>query len=307
MTYRIYKLLRGGRISGDQAGLELFISRAAVNKHINKLKDAGAVINSSSGVGYEWIKDSSIHEYALRYHLENLNISSDVIVKPVDSTNSEAKRLLYTINRDTLIAAPYQTGGRGRLDRKFSSAEGGAYFSLVINDSGLPAATAMRIVLIAGLAVVDTLINYNVKAELKWPNDVYVNGKKNTGILSELTISGETADKIIVGIGINIYNNLPPELIDKATRLIDYTEKSIEIAEIIAHTAKKLYEYIEHLKKDEWEEIKAKYIKYSYTIGKTVEYNGKKGIAKGITEEGFLIVECEDREIIINAGDVNIC
>lgn len=306
MTYQIYEWLRQGKTSGGEMGRRLNISRAAVNKHIRKLRECEIVIESASGIGYRWIKDNAVNEYGVRYHLRQLKREINVVFKPTESTNTNAKALSMDNSEDLLVVAPYQTEGRGRLDRKFISNKGGAYFSLVINDSGLPVATVMRTVLVAGLAVRDALMDYGIESELKWPNDVMISGRKVSGILLELIASGETADKIIMGIGINVNNQLPDELGEVATRLADY-KQIIDISELIAKVISKIYFYFHKLRSGHWIEIKDKYLKYSYNLNKTVVSGGIKGVAKGITDEGFLIVDSNGKENKIITGDVNLC
>ena len=307
MTYQIYEMLRQGRISGDEIGRRLSISRAAVNKHIKKLRATGVNMLSTSGIGYEWINDGLINEYSLKYEFKKYGLSNGIICKPTTSTNRDAKELALTEARDMLIVAPYQSKGRGRLSREFESAIGGAYFTLIINGKGIPVALSMRVVLIVGLAVNDMLADYGINGLLKWPNDVFVEGKKITGILMELITEGAETSKIIIGIGINIINKLSDNLSKIATNMKDYTAKPLNIAEIIGNVSKRIYNYIEQLKNGHWEDIKSKYLMKSYNINKNVLCNGVTGIAKGITEEGFLIIDVNGEDNRIITGDVNIC
>lgn len=306
MTYQIYKMLRDCNLSGDEIGKRLNVSRAAINKHIMKLRAEGVVINSSSGVGYQWVGENGVNEYAIRYELDNIGLSTELFYQTVGSTNTYAKSRAMDNNSDLLVVAPYQTAGRGRLNKTFSSKEGGAYFSLVINNLNIPLATVMRMVIISGIAVRDTLKQYGINAKLKWPNDVIVDNKKICGILLELMSSGETADKIIIGIGININNNID-DIKDIATRMLEHTSNDICIAKVITEVVKKIYDYIEMLLNGEWKELKIKYESLSYSIGRMVECNSIRGKALRITDEGFLIVEVNGVEERIITGDVNIC
>jgi len=306
MTYRIYEIIRRGAVSGDEIGKALNISRAAVNKHIKKLKNEGVIIESKSGVGYQWIKDSKVNEYALRYLLNELKINIPVYFKETESTNKDAKVLSMKEEGDFLVVAPHQTAGRGRLNRNFASSEGGAYFTLVLSNTNFPAATVMRTVIIAGLSVLNMLKDYGIESVLKWPNDVYVGGKKVTGILMEVIICGEIADKIIIGIGINVENKIPDDL-TVADNLLNLTGQAPDIAEIIVRTVNNLFNYVSKLKDGKWPEIKEKYRSNCMTIGRLVKFQGKEGIGQGITDEGFLIIKTEEKENTVISGDVEIC
>lgn len=307
MTYTIYRILREESLSGDIIGKRLSISRTAVNKHIAKLRERGVDIKSLKGVGYRWIGDVVVNEYSLMYELEGLGINIPVICKDCESTNKEAKKIALENDNNILIVAPCQSKGKGRSKRDFESLLGGAYFSLIISNVELDLANIMRAVIASGVAVYDILKVFGVSSLLKWPNDVYVNNKKICGILMELITNGEYADKIIIGIGINIDNELSSNLLDTATRLKENTKSNYNVSQIIAMIVDRLLYYVELLKSGDWPIIRNKYINNSYTLQKQVCYNEKKGIAKGIDNQGFLIINSNGEEQKILSGDVDIC
>ncbi|MGI6701052.1 MAG: biotin--[acetyl-CoA-carboxylase] ligase [Christensenellales bacterium] len=306
MTYKIYELLREKPLSGDEIGKNTGISRAAVNKHIKKLKDSGVKILSKTGVGYQWIEDG-INAYSLKYELIKKGMDIDVVFKPTRSTNNDAKQLALSSDKDIIVAAPYQLKGKGRLDREFVSERGGAYFTLVVNSCKLPVAEIMRTVLVTGLAAADAIKSVNIDAKLKWPNDVFVAGKKVAGILMELIASGERAEKLIIGIGINVYNQIPASLKKTAARLADYSEGKIVIPELIARIAQNIYDYLDILKGGGWQELKQRYIAECISLGRRVKYDGYQGEGADITNEGFLVIKGDNEQRIIVSGDVDIC
>lgn len=132
-------------------------------------------------------------------------------LKETTSTNEVAKSLRER-GENLVVTALRQTGGKGTKGRSFSSAAGGVYLTRLTFYENFPAANAFLIMASASVAVCRTLEKYGFEAEIKWPNDVYVHGKKICGILIENTFSGNKISCSVVGIGLNVNNELPPEL-----------------------------------------------------------------------------------------------
>lgn len=127
----------------------------------------------------------------------------------VESTNLFAAALP---GGDVVVTAKRQTGGRGTKGRRFVSDEGGVYLSRRTCPENFPAENAFLIMAGASVAVCRTLERFGFSPGIKWPNDVYVAGRKICGILIENTFSGKTVSRSIVGIGLNVNNDFPPEL-----------------------------------------------------------------------------------------------
>ena len=155
----------------------------------------------------------------------------------VDSTNNLAKKLAEIgACEGTVAIAEMQTAGRGRLDREWISPRGGLWFSIILKPK-LRVAEAVKLVFVAGLAVVEVLHElYSLKAETKWPNDVLVNGKKICGILAEMNTTRETLNYVVVGVGVNANfdaeKTFPESLRDVATSLEDELGKKIKLEEL---------------------------------------------------------------------------
>ena len=151
------------------------------------------------------------------------------------STNDHAKELLKN-GENTVVLAACQTGGRGTKGRSFSSEKGGVYLSALTFYDGFPAKNAFLIMARSAVAVCKTVERYGLKPLIKWPNDIYVNDKKICGILIENAFSGQTVRSSIVGIGLNVTNRLPGELLPIATTLERETGlrlKADEVAELL--------------------------------------------------------------------------
>lgn len=147
-----------------------------------------------------------------------------------DSTNEYCKRN-YS-GRSFAVTAARQTGGRGTKGRSFSSEAGGLYLSVVKKLYNMETTDAFLIMVNACTAVCRTVEHYGLKPIIRWANDVLVNGKKICGTLIENTFSGSFISRSIVGIGLNVNNKLPSELLPIATTLQKETHKEISVKEV---------------------------------------------------------------------------
>ena len=129
------------------------------------------------------------------------------LLDEVDSTVDYVRRYLNG-GEDVIVCAKRQTGGKGTKGRSFLSMEGGVYFTSLRFLSQFPGSDAFHLMQHAAVAVCRTVESYGVKAVIKWPNDVFVNGKKIAGILIENVFSGNSIQSSIVGIGLNVTNDL---------------------------------------------------------------------------------------------------
>lgn len=145
-------------------------------------------------------------------------------LKETTSTNEVAKSLRER-GENLVVTAFRQTGGKGTKGRSFSSAAGGVYFTRLTFYENFPASDAFLIMASASVAVCRTLEKYGFEAEIKWPNDVYVHGKKICGILIENTFSGNKISCSVVGIGLNVNNELPPNFRERRFPCVRRREK----------------------------------------------------------------------------------
>lgn len=148
----------------------------------------------------------------------------------VDSTNEYCKRNYF--GRPFAVTAKRQLGGRGTKGRSFSSEEGGLYLSVVRNPDKLQTVDAFLIMVNACTAVCKTVEHFGLKPVIRWANDVLVGGRKICGTLIENTFSGSFVNRSIVGIGLNVNNKLPEELLPIATSLKKETGREIPVCEV---------------------------------------------------------------------------
>lgn len=308
-TYKILSMIiESGdeSVSGDSLGESLGISRNAINKHVNKLKSLGILIESSKR-GYHYIESDTLSEYTLRQKLEKSGLNIVPFVSVCDSTNNYAKTLLCD-NQNYLVAAPYQTSGKGRLKRQFSSKEGGAYTTFVFHPKNLSVMNSLNIVLLCGLAVNNVLHRFNINSTIKWPNDVLVDGRKICGILLESTLDSERISKMYLGIGINVSNDLA-DISNIAVNMNELLGKEIYREDVIVSLANELVSLLNEYETSGFDSLRADYQKFSSTIGQNVTVkdgdNTVSGKAIGISKHGYLILIDDDgneREIVV--GDI---
>lgn len=188
---------------------------------------------------------------------------------------------------DTAIIAREQTGGKGTKGRSFSSPRGGVYLSLV-RYYPCKAENSFSLMIASCMAVVKTLELYGVSAGVKWPNDVFLNGKKICGILIKNSFEGETVKKSITGIGVNVNNDIPEDLADIAINLKSVVGE-VDIDEFYKWLIENLYA---DYSVDE-------YRSRNIVLGKeiTVIKNGesRKAVAEDIAADGSLVLKGGER------------
>ncbi len=215
---------RGKDVSGQEMAQALGVTRNAVWRAINSLRADGCKIESGTNRGYRLMFDSDvITEEGIRAHLPgNLHHLDIRVFEEVDSTNNEAKRILASgFDGSCLVVALRQSEGRGRRGRGFFSPEGGVYMSLVLQNRS-SAASALMMTMASAVSVARSLEECGVEdIGIKWVNDVFSDGKKVCGILTEgiSDLESGTIQSLVVGIGINIWSQgaqeaLPVDLAD---------------------------------------------------------------------------------------------
>ena len=188
-----------GYLSGEALSQRLGTSRVSIWKHIRSLKKDGYVIEASPR-GYRLISSPDL---LLPYEFPDLEQRIHYFPQ-IGSTMDAARELAKKgAEEGTIVIAEAQTRGRGRLSREWLSPEGGIYFTIILRPRMSPA-YAPRINLMAAVAVATTIRKLlGLKAELKWPNDVLIAGKKVCGILAEMDAEMDVVNFVDVGIGIN--------------------------------------------------------------------------------------------------------
>ena len=221
----------------------------------------------------------------------------------IDSTNTKAKELASLGEKDgTVVTSEEQTKGRGRLGRHWNSPSCNGIWMSIILRPDIDPLNMSKLTLVAAAAVHEALMDFNIKAGIKWPNDIILNGKKLCGILTEMSGELNQINHLIIGIGVNVNTNLnefPNELKDIATSLNLETGKTFlrtKLTAYILNHFERLYE--EFVLDNNLTSTIDISRKNSLLIGKEVQmYNrGKAIVAKviDIDENGLLMIMHED-------------
>ena len=222
------------------------------------------------------------------------------IFKEVMSTNTVAKFLsLNNVSNGCVILSEKQSKAKGRLGKAWQSPLGGIWLSMVLNPQVDHSKISM-ITLATGVAVVKTLEKLGIEnAEIKWPNDVMINGKKICGILTEAITKFNTIENVIIGVGIDAnfdVHELPEELQEGTTTLGIELGHKVNENEVIRIFLEEFEKIGSIFMDGEYEAILKEWRKYSYSIGKIVEVREPfskpyDAYVLGISREGALVVE----------------
>jgi len=208
------------------------------------------------------------------YHLDEVN-----------STNEYAKSLTNRAPEGAVILADLQTAGKGRLDRKWYSPEGGIWMSVILRPQ-----KPNLIPVIGGIAICEAFNSYDILLGLKWPNDVLLNNKKVAGILTE-NVDGTSI--LGIGINLNIYE-FPTELRSIASSIIIETEKNLDKMEVFYTICKELDTYYFMLTNNRIPEILLKWRLYTIMFGKAVRVVFPDRVIVGrfidISSDGSLVI-----------------
>lgn len=297
---------RGKIVSGEFIAEKLGVSRAAVWKAINGLKKDGYEVVSERNKGYVFSSgDDNLSAEGIGVLAQDF---LPFVYDEVDSTNDVAKKLAIEYpDKNLIVAANAQRKGRGRRGRSFYSPEStGVYFSVVTHPDISPEKSVL-ITTAAALAAAETIEELTGKrALIKWINDVYVDGKKCVGILTEATFDCESGrfGSVVVGIGVNVTtSDFPSEISDRAGSI-----GAVSRNELVAKIGERLLCYIHPLNGDFMRE----YEKRCFVIGRSVtvlEKSGSEYEAKaiGLTELGELIAETKNgQKLVLNNEEVSV-
>jgi BirA family transcriptional regulator, biotin operon repressor / biotin---[acetyl-CoA-carboxylase] ligase len=290
----------GGVVSGETLSAELGISRVSIWKHIKGLVQQGFPIQSSAK-GYRLATDpDSLHPYNFTSRQDRIHFFQET-----ESTMDEAMHLARDGCPDfTVAVALRQTRGRGRMQRVWSSDEGGLYFTVVVRPD-IPIVFSGLVNLAAAIDMADILRSgYAVAASLKWPNDILVNEKKICGILSQMEAEGDQVDYLNIGMGLNV-NNQPESTETGAVSLKFLTGRFVPRREILAAF---LAAFENRMKNFDSAAVIAQWKLHNLTLGKRVRVATVKetveGLAVDLDEHGGLILQLADgtRQTVVH-GD----
>lgn len=303
-------------ISGQEISEKLGVSRQAVWKSINALKEKGYEIQSVTNRGYRIVSSPNyLNESSLKSLLHNKIIGKNLIVlDSVNSTNDYLKKFGNEgCENGTVVAAREQTRGKGRLGRTWQSKkDDGIAFSVLLRPNVAPSEVS-AITPLAGLAVCKAIREYTkLDCVIKWPNDIIIGRKKLVGILTEMSAEFDAVEYVITGIGINVdHTSFPEEIAFKATSLLLETGRHIDKNEFLACVLEHLENEFVKNNLELTPTALSEYTDLCATVGRSVTFQrGTRrisGMAVGVSEHGELKVMMSDGTIsLVNSGEVTV-
>ena len=307
---RILAALADGPVTGPALAAELDVSRAAVWKHVDAIRAEGFTIDGGQQ-GYELVDVPEFGATAVEFGLE-----APFTVEyhdAIDSTNRRARELAADGAEDVVVLADEQTGGRGRLERQWSSPSGGIWMSVVLRPD-VPPAHAPAFTLAAALAVTTAAREAGVDAAIKWPNDVVVptaaadagetgyGGSKLAGVLTEMEGEADRVSWLVIGMGINV-NVDADDLPSDAT--------ATTIRELVGDVDRRVFsqrvlERLDEARTDLRGTVEEA-AERSTTLGQRVRVETPRGAVVGDAVDlefpGSLVVATDDGDVTVTAGD----
>lgn len=296
----------GEYVSGEAMAEKLSVSRMSICKAVQALEREGYAIEASKRLGYRVINEDVLSADTIRHYLrDGIGV---YFFKDIDSTNNKAKELAVSgVQTPFAVVAECQHGGKGRLGRAFTSPAGGLYFSICLSGREVPDPDLLTTS--ASLAVARALEKAGRRTEIKWVNDLYYDGKKCTGILTEGIVNMEAGglDKAIIGIGINYEtpaSSFAPELIPIVTSLYPDGGAPVSRAEMIAACIESVIDIQGTAFLDE-------YRSRCFIIGCDLNVikagNVRHAHAVAVDDRGHLVVSYEDgAEEALSSGEVTL-
>lgn len=308
----------GTFISGQQIADYIGCSRTAVWKHIEDLRTEGYVVEAVRNKGYRIVfTPEKVTANEIQLGLKTKTMGKKIhYEESVETTQKVAHKLANEgVPEGTLVVAEEQSGGKGRLVRKFFSAKyTGIFMSLILRPK-IPFHQAPQLTLLAAVAVVQAIEKTTeLKPQIKWPNDILINRKKMVGILTELQAESDRIHSVIIGIGINVNqqkSDFPEELQEKATSLLMEGGKKVSRAKVIQEFLVCFEALYNQYLVEGFLPIKKLWESYAISLGQEIKATTINstiiGKAIGITDEGVLLLEDHSGKVhSIYSADIDI-
>lgn len=311
MREKILGLLKktDGYISGEKISEKLNISRAAVWKHIKKLRDDGYEITSVTNKGYCLVNAPDIiSPEIIKENLTTKFIGQNIFFcDTINTTNDWAKANCEKPDGSVFIAE-VQTNGKGSRGRGWTSPRGTGIWHTILLKPHISPTEVSQITLIAGLAACQAI---GMNSMIKWPNDIVIDGKKISGTLTEMSSEIDMVNYVVCGIGINVNTaEFPDEIKDKATSMYIEQHKKFERNEIVAKLLNSFEHYYNLFITEGLPSIMEDYRKNCITIGREVQvlFNKEtvRGLAVDVDDDGQLVVETDSGTIHVTSGEVSV-
>lgn len=307
----LHELNKKEFVSGEKLAKNLNVSRTAIWKQIKSLKQLGYEIETLKNKGYRLISspDKPIQS-EIKQNLKTKIIGTRIeYKKSVFSTNLIAKDYATKkISEGTVVVAEKQTKGRGRKQRHWYSPEGGLWFSVVLYPN-LPPGDGILVTMAASVSVADAIQkSTGLIAEIKWPNDVLINGKKVCGILTEFDAEMDRINYVVVGVGINVNNDISKDISKIAVSLKQLTSSKVSRVNLLKSILTKFDEMYNYILSGNFKYVRDSWSTFANIIGKKIKVTGERNDIEGyvtdVDEHGCIIVETPEKKIRVLSGDV---
>lgn len=320
MRNAILELLRNhgdDYLSGEDVSRQLAVSRTAVWKHIQALKQAGYEIESHTRLGYRLrvVPDRLRPEEIIPHFSAKWMGNRIVYFNDIGSTNSEARNEAERgAPEGTIVLSEAQDSGKGRLTRGWYSPQyKGIWLSVVFRPKFRPQ-DAPKCSLMAAVALERAIAcQTGVHCGIKWPNDLLIGNKKLIGILTEMSADFDSINYIIIGMGINVNllaKDIPEDLQSIATSLAIVTGQLVERKALLGKILQELENSYEQVCVEGFDKLLDEWRQKSITLGKIVDVYGRNqhfsGQAMDIDSDGALLIARETGLERVLAGDVSI-
>ncbi|MBT2283880.1 biotin--[acetyl-CoA-carboxylase] ligase [Paenibacillus polymyxa] len=307
----------GRFVSGEEISRNLSISRTAVWKHVNKLRDMGYEFEAVSRKGYRLVtKPESIDATALQLALDTTVFGRKaVLLTSTLSTQGDVLKLAEQGQAEgAVVIAEEQTGGRGRFGRQWFSPPGKGIWMSILLRPDLPLQHTPQLTLLTGVAVCRAVRACSgADAGIKWPNDVLIDGRKVCGILLESTVEDHEVRYCIAGIGVDVNfdpEDYPEDLTTIATSLKMETGQSVDRTKLTAAILTELEQLYFLYQKEGFGVISALWEALSVSMNREITVTNPHGViegkAIGLDSSGALLVEKHDGEhTLIISGEIS--
>ena len=310
------KAHRSEFLSGQDMSDILKISRVAVWKDIKKIRSLGYKIESKKNIGYRLVDSSKLPlPWELKEDLNTKFLGKRIYYfNTIDTTQNFAMNMASKNNEDgSVVIAKKQTGGRGRMKRKWRSPIGGIWMSIIIHPKFdithttiVPIATSLALC----IAIEKTL---KINTKLKWPNDVTLKGKKVAGVLIDASITSNQIENMILGVGINF--KIKPIELEKSMKktpnfygVTTLIKKNESMSPLIRQFLYELEKVLQLINSGQIKKIRTGWTKRSSTIGNNVSIITNDGRINGkaikIDDDGGLIISQGKKTVRVLVGDV---
>ncbi|WP_243373333.1 biotin--[acetyl-CoA-carboxylase] ligase [Geotalea sp. SG265] len=313
----IFRERKGEVISGEELSTMLGISRTAVWKHVEGLRKLGYTVSAVPAKGYRMVASPErlvADEIAAGLSTERIG-TRIVCLDETDSTNNVAFRLAEEGTVEgTVVIADAQSRGKGRLGRSWASPKGVNLYCSVVLRPAVPPVAASQLTFLSVVAVARAIeLTTPLKAWIKWPNDILIDGRKIAGLLNEMSAETEKVNFVVLGIGVNINmrrEQFPPDLRHPASSLYLENGEELDRNRFICTLLRELDELYAIYLRLGYGPVREEWLSRSQLHGRKARIDAQNGsvigIINGIDDMGALLLDMDGREERILSGDVTL-